>query len=380
MIGTTTPNNNAPLTVNGRDGNSWISLTNNATGNTLNDGFQIGPVSSNDAVYFWNLENSPLVFATSNNERLRIDKDGNVGIGTKTPVAKLHISDGGIWMDNNPYGIRMESSTFYNSLANSAGNLHISNYGYGDILLRTSTILGLAGSSLVVKSNGNIGLGTQTPGAGLHLKGTSFPSSFMFIESSTGQDAGFRLYEGTTAKWHIFNNANAGGLQIYNSDAKTAIFAKQSNSFVGIGTTSPTQALHVVGNAYKTEGGTSWATSSDIRLKNLMGNYSKGLAEIVALKPVKYIYKKNNPRQLNSTDVQVGFVAQEVQKIFPEAVTKGEDGYLDFNIHPINIAFVNAIKELKTENENLTSKVKDLESKLEQLESVFNASASTNQK
>jgi len=229
---------------------------------------------------------------------------------------------------------------------------------------------------MYISKNGNIGMGTLVPAAGLHLKGTGYPSAFMYMEANSGQDAGFRLYESTTAKWHIFNNATAGGLQIYNSDLKTAIFAKQSNSYVGIGTTNPTQALHVLGNAYKTSGGTSWATSSVLRLKNLKGNYNKGLKEIAALQPVKYVYKKDNPRQLNSEIVQVGFVAQEVQKIFPEAVSEAEDGYLDFNIHPINVAFVNAIKELKTENEQLSTKVKNLESRLAELESFVKASAS----
>jgi trimeric autotransporter adhesin len=94
----------------------------------------------------------------------------------------------------------------------------------------------------------------------------------------------------------------------------------------------------VVGNAYKTEGGTSWASSSDLRLKTVLGDYEKGLNEITALQPVRFRYLENNPRELSSDIEQVGFVAQEVQKIFPEAVSEAEDGYLDFNIHSINVA------------------------------------------
>jgi len=224
---------------------------------------------------------------------------------------------------------------------------------------------------MTIAANGYVGIGTESPSAGFHLKNTGYPGSFMYLEASAGNDAGIRLYEGTAAKWHIFNNVGSEGLQIYNSEGKTAIFAKQLNSFVGIGTTAPTQALHVVGNAYKTEGGTSWATSSDLRLKNLKGNYTKGLKEITALQAVKYQYKENNPRQLNSTDLQVGFVAQEVEKIFPEAVSEAEDGYLDFNIHPINVALVNAIKELKIENENLKTKVISLEARLAEIEMLL---------
>lgn len=171
------------------------------------------------------------------------------------------------------------------------------------------------------------------------------------------------------------NNVNAGGLQIYNTGGNTAIFAKQSNTFVGLGTTNPTQKLHVEGNAYKTEGGTSWATSSDLRLKTVLGNYSKGLNEITALKPVRFRYLENNPRNLSSDIEQVGFVAQDVRKIFPEAVSEAEDGYLDLKIHAINIALVNAVKELKAENEFLKTEnsvlknqVSNINSRLEKIE------------
>jgi len=55
-------------------------------------------------------------------------------------------------------------------------------------------------------------------------------------------------------------------------------------------------------------------------------------------------------------------VAQDVQKIFPEAVNLCKDGYLDFNIHSINVALVNAVKELKAENDRLKSRLDKIES------------------
>ena len=214
---------------------------------------------------------------------------------------------------------------------------------------------------------GRVGIGTETPGAGIHLKGTGFPDTFMFLESEPGNDAGFRIYEGTTAKWHIFNDVNAGGLRMYNTTATTAIFLKQSNSFVGINTITPAYNLEVNGTAGKTGGG-SWSTSSDIRLKDVTGNYTKGLKEITALQPVSFVYKAGNARHLPTDVPQIGFVAQEVQKAFPEAVTIGEDGYLDFNIHAINVALVNAVKELKIENDRLQTENSELKATSEKNE------------
>jgi hypothetical protein len=297
---------------------------------------------------------------------------GSVGIGTNSPSERLHVSgnvltDGSYKIDWGDYGYEMRAA---------GQNLELINLSGGGIKLYTYPTAGPSSMlRFFISKEGKVGINTNVPGAGLHLKGTGFQESFMYLEANTGQDAGFRLYEGTTEKWHIFNNAAAGGLTINNNAYTIAIFAKQSNAFVGLGTTAPTQKLHVVGNAYKTEGGTSWATSSDLRLKTMLGNYEKGLDEIVALNAVRFVYNKDNPRQLSSDVEQVGFVAQEVQEIFPEAVSEAEDGYLDFNIHAINIALVNAIKELKAENDQLKTESSELNSRIEKLERLFSVNA-----
>jgi len=139
--------------------------------------------------------------------------------------------------------------------------------------------------------------------------------------------------------------------------------------------------LVVSGSAAKTDGST-WSNLSDVRLKNISGSYAKGLKEISALQPVTFTYKEGNARKLDSTKEQIGFVAQEVQEVFPEAVTTGGDGYLEFNMHAVNVALVNAIKELKAENdalkaENLQLKRHDEETnaRLSKLERIIEASA-----
>jgi len=84
----------------------------------------------------------------------------------------------------------------------------------------------------------------------------------------------------------------------------------------------------------------------------------------------------------------VGFSAQAIQKVFPEAVGTDPDGYLNFNMHAILVAYVNAIKELKAENETLkgemaemkvlTSKVAEIDAmklELERLKSIIEVEA-----
>jgi hypothetical protein len=83
--------------------------------------------------------------------------------------------------------------------------------------------------------------------------------------------------------------------------------------------------------------------STFVRLKDITGDYDAGLNEIVVLRPVTFFYKDENPRGLPTNQEYIGFVAQEVQEVFPEAISEGPDGYLDFNMRPVNVVVVNAI-------------------------------------
>jgi len=79
------------------------------------------------------------------------------------------------------------------------------------------------------------------------------------------------------------------------------------------------------------------------------------LSEIIKLEPIVYRYKKDNAIGIKETEKDAyGFSAQDVQKIFPEAVGLNKNGYLDLDMHPIYIAEINAIKELKGMIDKLT--------------------------
>ena len=113
----------------------------------------------------------------------------------------------------------------------------------------------------------------------------------------------------------------------------------------------------------------TWTIASDVRLKDVRGSYQKGLAEIIQLQPIVYSYKKDNPLGIKETDKDsYGFSAQDVQKIFPEAVGVDDKGYLNLNIHPILIAEINAIKELKRENERIPLLEKALQEQQKQMD------------
>ena len=159
----------------------------------------------------------------------------------------------------------------------------------------------------------------------------------------------------------------AGSIQFSDGTSFTSdnsnLFWDNTNKRLGIGTATPNHTIHVIGTAGLSTSAT-WTNTSDERLKDIHGPYTKGLLEISQLQPVIFNYKKNNPQNLPS-DVEItGFIAQQVQPIFPEAISTGADGYLNFNIHPINIAMINAVKELKLQNDSLKTENEKLKSEI----------------
>ena len=122
--------------------------------------------------------------------------------------------------------------------------------------------------------------------------------------------------------------------------------------------------LAVNGSAAKPFGGT-WSTFSDIRLKEIRDNYKCGLAEISKLQPVYYRYKEDNGIGLPSDRESVGIVAQEVKEVIPEAVEENDKGNLMVNNDPIIWAMVNAINELRAQNQELMQRLEALEKTME---------------
>ena len=73
------------------NGASIIHLTNGDTGTGSTDGVVL-EVWEDENVYLWNYENTNTIFATNNAERMRINSNGNIQIGTTTESARLHIA------------------------------------------------------------------------------------------------------------------------------------------------------------------------------------------------------------------------------------------------------------------------------------------------
>jgi hypothetical protein len=130
---------------------------------------------------------------------------------------------------------------------------------------------------------------------------------------------------------------------------------------VGIGTTAPTETLSVNGTASKTGGG-SWAVFSDERLKTIGKNFTPGLKAVMRLQPLHFKYKAGNALGLKSDGDHVGFSAQALQRVLPEAVTTNESGYLMVNNDPVIWALLNAVKEQQAQIQRQEAQINVLRS------------------
>jgi trimeric autotransporter adhesin len=116
-------------------------------------------------------------------------------------------------------------------------------------------------------------------------------------------------------------------------------------------TTPPPPPDNLLNGSAGKPGGGSWGTYSDVRLKTLNGSFGSGLGQVMQLRPIRYRYKPDNGMGIRDADEHIGVVAQEVQRVIPEAVTENGKGYLLVNNDPIIWSMVNAIKEQQREIE-----------------------------
>jgi hypothetical protein len=165
-------------------------------------------------------------------------------------------------------------------------------------------------------------------------------------------------------------NSGATATLALNADGGDVNLIQSGTGNVGIGTNNPALKLHVVGQAGKTEGGASWVIISDMRLKNSVTPFTPGLDAIKRLNPIKFRYRPENPLGLPSSHENVGFSAQEVQKVLPEAVTTNSSGYLQISSDPIFWTMLNAIKEQQTQIENLRRVNGDQQNQINQLKRI----------
>jgi hypothetical protein len=224
-------------------------------------------------------------------------------------------------------------------------------------------------NALILGNRANVGIGTSAPGhlldvAGLVAFDSTGQNNGTSIDLTFGLNAGEGISSARTAA------PNQYGIDLWTDFARRISIEQHGN--VGIGTTSPDSLLTVNGSADKPGGG-SWGTFSDGRLKTVNGGFTPGLSQVMKIHPVHYRYKADNAMGIRDTDEHIGVVAQDVQKVIPEAVSENSKGYLLVNNDPIIWTMLNAIKEQQREIRALRSELRTTRQTLQKVKALVAA-------
>jgi len=111
-----------------------------------------------------------------------------------------------------------------------------------------------------------------------------------------------------------------------------------------------------------------WQVTSDRRKKEVIGNIPLALSKLRQINGVLY-RRKDLP---DKEKIHAGVIAQEVQKVLPEVVTTGDDGYLTVSYGSLNALVIEAVKEVADRLQNYEIVIADLVTRLEELEKRCN--------
>ncbi len=174
-------------------------------------------------------------------------------------------------------------------------------------------------------------------------------------------DNSYGLYISAPAEGGTVNNKWA----VYQADSNTKNYFAGN---VGIGVEEPSYKLDVDGdiNANGLIFSSGTPITSDLRLKEAIEPLDGAVQKIVKLRGVNYNWKEGVGGVESKR--QIGFIAQEVEKVYPELVSTGKDGHKAVDYARLMPVVVEAIKSLKAENDALKAENAAMGERLSEME------------
>lgn len=275
---------------------------------------------------------------------------GNVGIGVTAPSEKLHVA-GKVRADNFCYPSSTGAFCMSSAVRSAGSGLG----GRVSFWINNSMIGGDPGF-IWDNANDRLGIGAGSPGYLLDVRNaTASGTAVMRLDNYDPT----RLWTGTilsrqnAEKWFV-GMGDADDKLLIRRNGTTNDVAIDTSGNVGIGTTGPAYPLHVIGDAAKTAGGSSWTVPSDRRTKRDIHSFIDGLDVVMQIDPVNFTY--NGLGQTVEGERGVGVIAQDVKDIVPYMVDVvpgrlNENDASDTDLHVFNasaLPFINlnAIREL----------------------------------
>jgi hypothetical protein len=274
--------------------------------------------------------------------------NGFVGLGTKTPGARLQLQDGDL------------------EITNSGDNFFLRTNASGQLDFVPNNAVSAAAMT-IDDDNSFVGIGVTSPAYKLEVNG-DIKCGGDFITNAT--DGVLNVGGAMNPIVNVIGDAD--NHVIVNGDEDLYV----------------QDDLEIGSIAYKPGGG-SWSTTSDARLKKDIKPYTDGLETIMKINPVWFKYNEKMPVNYQDKDY-IGVIAQDMKKVAPYTVELrplkeqiGEDKnntanrasegeYYTYDPSSIPYMLINAMKEQQKVIEQLQSTLADLQSEVESLKSSIN--------
>lgn len=343
---------------------------------------------------------------------------GRVGINSAIPSARLDVqnNDGSAagnfgqtsatstahGVDVTTNGLGDACNFTVNNASNSASGIFMAHNGSGNGILSYMSGIGRAGYFQIAKAtsssaaleattngtgpafkasapyagdfegkvyvNGSLGIGTSSPEEGLSLysgnvkidqsnanNGDLSTGAIKFGQGGTGEGIASKRTSG----------GNSAGIDFYTNSTARISIANAGN--VGIGNTAPGAKLDVNG-AVKC---VSLTQTSDMRFKQNIATVSGALGKVMQLRGVGFDWRNGEfPSMGFSNGRQIGFIAQEVEKVLPELVSKDGNGFESVSYTSLVPVLVEAVKEQQATISEQKKRIDELEGKLARVDAI----------
>jgi hypothetical protein len=261
-----------------------------------------------------------LTGGTTTGERMRIDENGNVGIGITSPLYSLDVSSG----VENTDEIALRVANDNNKGVYFAPTAGVSSFNQNTISGDT-VIVGSPGESLVIGSN--------TGYSGLRFSGGSGALAM------------------TSSGWLGLGSQYIGDPT---EQPSQQLDVEGSARFRAVGATAFFANLNITSN------GTLTTATSDIRLKENIEPLNNSLEKLLQLTGVTFNW-------IGQEGKRIGFIAQDVEKVIPELVFTNEnteDKIKGIHMDNITSVLVESIKEQQQQIESLKTEIQDLKNRI----------------